>query len=74
MTPQKANTPLQETIIEKTEGTVMRLVKTGSKKRRKRKFVEYNKVSLHPSELSMTEEEMLRQDPMCKDCHKEHFG
>ena len=22
----------------------------------------------------MTEEEMLRRDPMCKDCHKGHFG
>ena len=29
---------------------------------------------LHLLELGMTEEEMLRRGPMCKDCHKEHFG
>ena len=47
MTPQKPNTSLQEIMIEKTEGTVVRLVKTGSKKRRKRKFAEYDKARLH---------------------------
>ena len=74
MTPQKANTPLRETMTKKTEGTVIQSVKTGSKKKRKRKFVEYDKARLHPPELGMTEEEMLRRGPMCKDCHKGHFG
>ena len=74
MTPQKANTPLRETMTEKTEGTVIRSVKTSSKKKRKRKFVEYDKARLHLPELGMTEEEMLRRGLMCKDCHKEHFG
>ena len=74
MTPQKANTPLREVMVEKSEGAVIRLVKTGSKKRRKRKFVEYDKARLHPPEPGMTEEEMLRWGPLCKYCHKEHFG
>ena len=73
MTPQKANTPLRETMTKKTEGTVIHSVKTGSKKKRKRKFIEYDKARLHPPELGMTEEEMLRRGPMCKDCHKGHF-
>ena len=66
MTPQKANTPLRETMTKKTEGTVIQSVKTGSKKKRKRKFVEYDKARLHLPELGMTEEEMLRRGPMCK--------
>ena len=74
MTPQKANTPLREIMTKKTEGTVIRSVKTGSKKKRKRKFIENAKARLHPPELGMTEEEMLRRGPMCKDCHKGHFG
>ena len=74
MTPQKANTPLRETVTKKTEGTVIRSVKIGFKKKRKRKFVEYDKARLHQAELGMTEEEMLRRGPMCKDCHKGHFG
>ena len=74
MTPQKANTPLRETMTEKTEGTVIQSVKTGYKKKRKRKFVEYDKARLHLPELGMTKEEMLRRGLMCKDCHKEHFG
>ena len=48
MTPQKANTPLREIVTKKTEGTVIHLVKTGSKKKRKRKFIEYDKARLHP--------------------------
>ena len=71
---QKANTPLRETMTKKTESTVIRSVKTGSKKKSKRKFIEYDKARLHPPELGITEEEMLRRGPMCKDCHKEHFG
>ena len=74
MIPQKANTPLRETMTKKTEGTVIWSVKTSSKKKRKRKFVEYDKARLHLPELGMTEEEMLRRGPMCKDCHKGHFG
>ena len=61
-------------MTKKTEGTVIRSVKTGSKKKRKRKFVEYDKARLHLPELGLTEEEMLRRGPMCKDCHKGHFG
>ena len=74
ITPQKANTPLRETMMKKTEGTVIQLVKVGSKKKRKRKLVEYDKARIYPPELDMTEEEMLRRGPMCKDCHKGHFG
>ena len=74
ITPQKANTPLRETMTKKTEGTVIRSVKIGSKKKRKRKLVEYDKARIHLPELGMTEEEMLRRGPMCKDCHKGHFG
>ena len=74
ITPQKANTPLGETMTRKTEGTVIWSVKVGSKKKRKRKFVEYDKARIYPPELGITEEEMLRRDPMCKDCHKGHFG
>ena len=74
ITPQKANTPLRETMTKKTEGTVIRSVKVGSKKKRKRKLVEYDKARIYPPELGMTEEEMLRRGPMCKDCHKGHFG
>ena len=37
MAPQKANTPLREIMTKKTEGTVIRSVKTGSKKKRKEK-------------------------------------
>ena len=74
MTPQKANAQLRETMTKKTEGTVIWSGKTGSKKKRKRKFIEYDKARLHPPELGMTEEEMLRRGPMCKDCHKGHFG
>ena len=65
MTPQKANTPLRETMIKKTEGAVKRSVKTGSKKKKKRKFIKYDKARLHPPELGMPEEEMLRRGPMC---------
>ena len=74
ITPQKANTPLRETMTKKTEGTVIRSVKIGPKKKRKRKLVEYDKARIYPPELGMTEEEMLRRGPMCKDCHKGHFG
>ena len=35
MTPQKANTPLRETVSKETEGMVIQSVKTGSKIRRK---------------------------------------
>ena len=74
MTPQKANTSLRETISKETDGTVVLLVKTGTKRKKKKKLVEYDKARLHPPVLGMTEEEMLRRGPMCKDCHKEHYG
>ena len=38
MTPQKANTPLRETMTERTEGTVIQSVKTGYKKEKKKKI------------------------------------
>ena len=74
MTPQKANTPLLETMMKETEGTVIWSVKVDPKKKRKRKFVEYDKVRIYLPELGITEEEMLRRGLMCKDCHKGHFG
>ena len=74
ITPQKVNTPLIEIMTKKTEGTVIRSVKGGPKKKRKRKFVEYDKARIYSPELGITEEEMLRRGPMCKYCHKEHFG
>ena len=74
ITPQKVNTPLIETMMKKTEGTVIRSVKVGPKKKRKRKFVEYDKARIYLPELGITEEEMLRRGPMCKNCHKGHFG
>ena len=70
----KVNTPLRETMTKKTDGTFIRSVKIGSIKKRKRKLVEYDKARIHLPELGMTEEEMLRRGPMCKHCHKGHFG
>ena len=74
MTPQKANTPLNETVSKETDGTVVLSVKTGTKRKKKKKLIEYDKARLHPPVLGMTEEEMLRRGPMCKDYHKEHYG
>ena len=48
ITPQKANTPLRETKMKKTEGTVIQSVKVGPKKKRKRKLVEYDKARIYP--------------------------
>ena len=50
MTPQKANTPLRETMTKKTEGTVIRSVKTGSKKKRKKNL------------LNMTRQDYIHQN------------
>ena len=58
-------------MIEKNEEIVVRTVKSGSKRRRKRKLVEYDKARLHPPEPGMMEEKMLRWGPLCKDCHKD---
>ena len=74
MTPQKANTPLKEIVSKETEGTVVLSVKTGTKRKKKRRLFEYDKARLHPPVPGMTEEEMLRRGPMCKDCNKEHYG
>ena len=63
MTPQKANTLLKEIAV-----------KTGTKRKKKKRLVEYDKARLHPPVPGMTEKEMLRRGPMCKDCHKEHHG
>ena len=74
MTPQKSNTPLKEIVSKETDGTVVLSVKTGTKRKKKKMLFEYDKARLHPPVLAMTEEEMLRRGPMCKDCHKEHYG
>ena len=59
---------------KETEGMVVLSVKTGSKRKKKRRLFEYDKARLHPPVPGMTEEEMLRRGPMCKDCHKGHYG
>ena len=74
MTPQKTNTPLKEIVSKETEGMVVLSVKTGTKRKQKRRLFEYDKARLHPPAPRMTEEEMLRRGPMCKDCHKGHCG
>ena len=43
MTPQKANTPLKETISKETDGTVVLSVKTGTKTKKKQRLFEYDK-------------------------------
>ena len=50
-TPQKANTPLRETMTKKTEGTVIRSVKTGSKKKSKKENL-----------LNMTRQDYIHQN------------
>ena len=70
MTPQKANTPLRETMPEEIGSTA----KTITKKKKKKKLFEYNKARLYPPVLGMTEEKMSRSGPVCKDCHREHYG
>ena len=74
MTPQKANTQLRETVSEEIGDTVVPSAKTSTKKKRKKKLFEYDKARLYPPVQGMTEEEMLTSGPMCKDCHKEHYG
>ena len=74
MTPHKANTPLKEIVSKETDGTVVLSVKTGTKRKKKKGLFEYDKTRLHPPVQGMTEEEMLRRGPLCKDCHKEHYG
>ena len=43
MTPQKANTPLKEIISKETDGTVVLSVKTSTKRKKKKRLVEYDK-------------------------------
>ena len=74
MTPQKANTPFKEIVSKETDGTVVLSVKTSTKRKKKKQLFEYDKARLHPPVTGMTEEEMLRRGPMCKDCHEEHYG
>ena len=74
MTPQKANTSLRETVSEEIGGTVVLSAKTSTKKKKKKKLFEYDKARLYPPVPGMTEEEMLRSGPVCKNCHKEHYG
>ena len=74
MTLQKAYTPLKEIVSKETDDMVVLSVKTGTKRKKKKRLFEYDKARLHPPVPGMTEEEMLRRGPMCKDCHKEHYG
>ena len=74
MTPQKANNPLRETMSEEISGTVVLLAKTNTKRKKMKKLFEYDKARMYPPVPGMTEEEMLRSSPVCKDCHKEHYG
>ena len=37
-------------------------------------YARYDKARLYPPVPGMTEEDMLRSGPVCKDCHKEHYG
>ena len=39
MTPQKANTPLKEIVSKETDGTVVLLVKTGTKRKKKKRLL-----------------------------------
>ena len=67
MTPQKANTPLRETMPKEKGSTVVPPPKTSTKKKKKKKLFEYDKARLYPPVPGMTEEEMLRSGPVCKD-------
>ena len=74
MTSRKANTPIREGISEGINGSIIQTTKTGSKKKKKYKLFEYDKVRLYPAVPGLTEEEMLRRGPTCKDCKKGHYG
>ena len=74
MTLRKANTPVREGISEGINGSIKQTTNTGSKKKKKKKLFEYDKVRLHPAVPGLTEEEMLRREPICKDCKKGHYG
>ena len=67
MTPQNANTPLRETVSEGIDSAVVPSAKTSSKKKKKKKLIEYDNARLYPPVPGMTEEEMLRSGPVCKD-------
>ena len=57
MTPHTANTPLKETMYEEVGCTVVLSVKTGSKRKKKKTLIGYDKARLHPPVPGMTEEE-----------------
>ena len=71
MTPRKAKTPIRGGISEGMNDSIIQTTKMGSKKK---KLIEYNKVRLCPAMPGLTEEEMLRRGPTCKDCKKRHYG
>ena len=73
MTPQIANTPLRET-VQRNRWYSYPSAKTSTKKKKKKKLFEYDKARLYPPVQEMTELELLRSGPMCKDCQKEHYG
>ena len=74
MTPRKANAPIRKGISEGIDGSIIQTTKTSSKKKRKKKLLEYDKARLYPALPGLTEEEMLRREPKCKDCEKGHYG
>ena len=74
MTPRKANTPIREGTSEGINGSIIQTTKTSSKKKKKKKLFEYDKARLCPAVPGLTEEEMLRRGPTCKDCKKGHYG
>ena len=74
MTPRKATTPIREGISEGINGFIIQTTNTGSKKKKRKKLFEYDKVRLCPAIPGLTEEEMLRRGYICKDCKKGHYG
>ena len=61
MTPQKANTPLRQTMSKEIGDIVVPSTKISTKKK---KLFQYDKAGLYPPVQGMTEEEMLRSDPV----------
>ena len=60
-------------VFEEIDSTVVPSAKTSTKKKKEEKLFEYDKARLYPPVQGMTEEEMLRSGPVCKDCHREHY-
>ena len=74
MTPRKVNTQIRESISDGRDGSIIQTTKTSSEKKKKKKLFEYDKARLCPAVPGLTEEEMLRRGPTCKDFKKGHYG